>query len=117
MKTLNDYAVESYAANLQWWFDPVTGLRLSRNKGEQLMLIVSEVSECMEGVRKDLMDDKLPHRTMEEVELADAMIRIFGYACGHGIDLEGAYREKMAYNRTRADHKPENRMKAGGKKF
>lgn len=117
IKTLNTYAEESYEANRQWWLDPETGVRKSRNKGEQLMLIVSEVSEAMEGVRKDLMDDKLPHRKMEEVELADALIRIFDYACGHGLDLEGAYQEKMAYNRTRADHKPENRMKPGGKKF
>jgi hypothetical protein len=27
----------------------------------------------MEGERKDLMDDKLPHRNMLEVELADAV--------------------------------------------
>ena len=37
------------------------------------MLIVSEIAEAMEGERKDLMDDKLPHRKMAEVELADAL--------------------------------------------
>ncbi len=40
----------------------------------------------MEGERKDLMDDKLPHRKMAEVELADALIRIFDYAGAYGYD-------------------------------
>ena len=43
---------------------------------EKLALIHSEISEAMEGARKNLMDDKLPHRKMIEVELADALIRI-----------------------------------------
>jgi hypothetical protein len=30
----------------------------------KLCLIHSEISETMEGYRKDLMDDKLPHRKM-----------------------------------------------------
>ena len=34
----------------------------------KLMLVVSELAEAMEGHRKSLMDDKLPHRTMLEVE-------------------------------------------------
>lgn len=114
---LNDYAKEVHKLHEKWWLDIHTGERLKRNKGEQLMLIVSEVSEAMEGARKDLMDDHLPHRKMEEVEMADAIIRILDYCAGHGLDLEGAYQEKMAYNAVRADHKPENRAKEGGKKF
>ena len=114
---LNDYAEEVHKANGNWWHDIETGERLDRNKGEMLCLIHSEITECLEGVRKGLMDDHLPHRTMEEVELADAMIRIFDYAAGHGLDLQGAYQDKMAYNAQRADHKAENRVLAGGKKF
>ena len=117
MKSLNDYALESHIANKQWWYCPITGNRIKRNKGEQLMLIVTELAEAMEGIRKGLMDDKLPHRAMEEVEMADAVIRIFDYCEGHGLDLEGAYQEKMAFNAKREDHKPENRVKDGGKKF
>ena len=100
-----------------WWHDIDTGEKLERNKGEQLMLIVSEVSEAMEGERKGLMDDKLPHRQMAEVELADAVVRIFDYAGGHGYDIFNALKEKLAYNAERADHKLENRKLAGGKKF
>ena len=114
---LNDYANEVYEANAQWWHDVHTGERIQRNKGEQLALIHSEISECLEGVRKGLMDDHLPHRTMEEVELADALIRIFDYAGGHGIDLHGSFVEKMAYNAERLDHKREHRAASGGKKF
>lgn len=117
MKTLNDYAAEVHAANAKWWHDLHTGEPIVRNKGELQMLIVSEIAEAMEWCRKGLMDDHLPHRTMEEVEMADAMIRIFDYCGAFGLDIEGAYREKMAYNASRADHKPENRIKDGGKKF
>lgn len=100
-----------------WWHDLDTGALLDRNKGELLMLIVSEVSEAMEAERKGLMDDKLPHRAGAEVELADAIIRILDYAGAHGYDVAGALVEKLKYNAVRADHKPENRVKAGGKAF
>jgi NTP pyrophosphatase (non-canonical NTP hydrolase) len=89
----------------------------TRNKGELLMLVVSEIAEAMEGVRKNLMDDKLPHRQMVEVELADAMIRMFDIAGAYGLDLGGAIAEKRAFNASRADHKVENRLKDDGKKF
>ena len=77
----------------------------------------SEISECLEGVRKGLMDDHLPHRRMEEVEMADALIRILDYCGGFGLDLQGAYEEKMAYNASRADHQLDFRRTEGGKKF
>lgn len=114
---LNGYAAEAHAANEKWWIDINTGERLSRNKGELLCLIHSEISEAMEGERKNLMDDKLPHRRMAEVELVDAMIRIFDYAGAFGYDLEGAYQEKMAFNSDRADHKHEARSASNGKKW
>ena len=114
---LNWLAEAVHRNNTTWWHDPATGERLNRNKGEMLMLIVSEISEAMEGERKDLMDDHLPHRKMAEVELADALIRIFDYAGAHSYDLQGAFEEKMAYNATRKDHSPEERLKTGGKKW
>lgn len=118
MKNLNDYAFICHKANEKWWISVEDGVtRLNRNKGELLMLIVSEIAEAMEGERKDLMDDKLPHRKMAEVELADALIRIFDYSAAFGYDLEGAFQEKMEYNRTRSDHTHEARKIAGGKQF
>ena len=84
---------------------------------QKLCLIHSEVSEAMEGHRKGLMDDKLPHRPMIEVELADALIRICDLAGALGLDLGGAVAEKMAFNAQRADHKPEARAAAGGKAY
>jgi len=114
---LNSLARNCHAANQHWWHHPVTGERLDRNKGELLMLIVSEVSECMEGERKGLMDDHLPHRKMAEVELADVLIRVFDYAGAYGYDLDGAVAEKRAYNANRADHKADARLKDGGKKW
>lgn len=84
---------------------------------QKLCLTHSEVSEGMEGHRKGLMDDKLPHRRMLEVELADAVIRIFDLAGALRMDLGGAIAEKMAFNAQRPDHKPEARAAAGGKSY
>lgn len=108
----------SYAAG--WWTDLTTGEPTTTNPlcfSNKLALIHSEVSEAMEGDRKNLMDDKLPHRKMAEVELADAAIRIFDLAGAYEFNLGAAIAEKLAYNRERADHKPENRILATGKSY
>ena len=89
--------------------DVLLGRKPARNIGELLCLVHSEISEAMEGARKGLMDDKLPHRPMLEVELADAVIRCFDMAGGLQLDLAGAIAEKLAFNAQRADHKIENR--------
>lgn len=100
-----------------WWYNINNGEPLHRNVGELLMLCVSELSEAMEGDRKNLMDDKLPTRKMFEVELADTLIRIFDLAGAAGCDLAGALVEKMAYNSTRLDHTFKHRAAEGGKKY
>ena len=107
----------SAAKNGGWWNDVKTGEPLERNKGELIALMHSELSEALEGFRKDKMDDHLPHRKSGEVELADTLIRIFDFAGGFNLDLGGAFFEKIIYNSTRQDHKPENRAKEDGKKF
>jgi NTP pyrophosphatase (non-canonical NTP hydrolase) len=114
---LNGLAAAVHAANIKWWQDVETGLPIERNKGELLALIHSEISEALEGERKNLMDDHLPARRMAEVELADAIIRILDYAGGFNYDIQGAFEEKMEYNRNRKDHKHEARKADGGKKF
>jgi hypothetical protein len=82
-----------------------------------LCLIHSEISEALEGYRKDLLDTHLPHRTNFEVELADALIRITALGGQRGLDVGGAAIEKDAYNRTRYDHTPEGRAAKNGKRF
>jgi NTP pyrophosphatase (non-canonical NTP hydrolase) len=114
---INMLASDVHAANKKWWHDPVTGERLHRNVGEMLMLVTSELAEALEGHRKGLRDSHLPTRSALEVELADALIRLFDVAVGLDLDLGGAYVEKMAYNAVRADHKLEARLAAGGKKY
>lgn len=84
---------------------------------EKLVLIHSEISEAMEAARKNLKDDKLPHRSGVEVELADAVIRILDLAGALQLDLAGAIQEKLAYNAVRLDHKVENRKAEGGKSY
>lgn len=102
-----------------WWSDLHTGEPIDPHAKvpEKLMLIVSEIAEAMEGHRKGLADDKLPHRPMIEVELADAAIRIFDLAGALGFDLGDAIAEKMAFNADRPDHKLANRRAAGGKAY
>jgi NTP pyrophosphatase (non-canonical NTP hydrolase) len=114
---LNELAEQCHRANINWWKDIETGEPKKRNVGELLMLCVSELAEAMEGNRKNLPDDKLPHRSMFEVELADCLIRIFDLAAGMKLDIGGAFVEKMAYNAVRADHKIESRKAEGGKKY
>ena len=121
------------SAKSGWWYDVGTGLNLidvivnPKDAYEQLlgkalvaqklMLAVSELAEAMEGHRKGLMDDKLPHRKMLEVECADLMIRVGDLAGALRLDLGGAIEEKLEFNRTRPDHQMENRLAAGGKSY
>jgi NTP pyrophosphatase (non-canonical NTP hydrolase) len=89
----------------------------NRNVAEALCLIHSEVSEALEGVRKNKLDEHLPHHFSITVELADAIIRICDLAGGLGLPLGQAVAEKLCYNQVRLDHKLEERAKEGGKKF
>lgn len=108
-------ACHKAAKDAGWWPEGATENPLVFSN--KLCLIHSEVSEAMEGDRKGLMDDKLPHRQMREVELADAAIRIFDLAGAYGMDLGGAIAEKMAFNAVRPDHKKEAREAEGGKTY
>ena len=190
IKFVNTLAKQIYQINkdVGWWDD------IDRCIFETIQLASSEVGEGTNGDRKNLMDDKLPHRKMLEVELADTLIRIldiggrykFNYIDGlkyyydddllikikstagkllminkklielanviilnsetfyplvledneHinfnytetincilkvgdilGLDVVGAMYEKIEFNKTREDHKRENRQKENGKKY
>lgn len=185
-----------HEANRRWWLDPETSEPIVLKMGSRCMLVISELSECMEAERKNLKDDKLPHRQGAEVEMADYIIRLLDmmgaptdqldrppkktahcnmliqqiqegkhgqvndfindilsseekaeilmsmvkqvaafcehpflndipflikiaekYCEKYGYDLWGAFEEKMEYNATRLDHKIENRLMDGGKKW
>lgn len=114
---INTLAQVVHEANAKWWTDISTGQPIKRNVGEMLMLVTSELAEALEGDRKNLMDDKLPHRKMFEVEMADALIRILDIAGGMNLDLGRAFTEKMAYNAQRHDHTVEGRAAEGGKRY
>jgi len=109
-----------------------SSLKNKRNLSELLMLIVTELGEACEALRKDnrqsfgldgdevvtteeLFDvtkninhGKWTKDTFED-ELADAMIRICDLAESEGIDLEWQIQKKLEYNKTRP--------KKHGKKF
>ncbi len=114
---INSLILQCHEANAKWWVDLQSGQPLQRNIGELLMLCVSELAEALEADRKNLMDDKLPNRPGLEVELADCLIRIFDLAGGKGIDLAGAFVEKMVYNAKRVDHTTAHRRSENGKKY
>lgn len=109
--TLFQYSQEVHKANQKWWLDlnkpcqrcdakgsfgsenPCSAcgghkyLYLERNFGEMCMLTISELSDALEGNRKNLWDDKLPQYRMVDVEIVDAFIRMF--------DIAGAYNSLM----------------------
>lgn len=134
-ENFNELVYECHEAsyNAGWWNHPKSGLDLKQVinapqdalqellggaiVAQKLCLTHSEISEAMEGHRKGLMDDKLPHRKMIEVELADAIIRACDLAGALNLDLGGAIEEKMAFNAIRPDHKKEAREAVGGKVY
>lgn len=103
--------------NMGWYTNIETGEPLERNQGEMLLLIISEIVEGFEGIRKNLMDDHLPQYPMICAEMGDSLIRILDFCGYHNLDIGHATVDKIAYNANRADHKVSNRKEANGKKF
>lgn len=120
--TLDEWIQELHVSSSDagWWnaiYNAETDEVRNAVYAQKICLIHSELSEMMEGLRKGLPDDHLPHRSMEEVEAADVFIRLADYCGARGLDLAGAVVEKLKYNQQRADHKPEARAAEGGKTF
>ena len=82
----------------------------SISRPEKLMVIVGCLSNAMEHYRKG--------RKQEYVNAMSIGVQIaFRIAEIEHIDLFDIIAQKRAFNATRADHKVENRLKAGGKQF
>ncbi len=82
----------------------------------------TEVPDIIGNGHKELADaldaaGEMFKELMFEVELADAVIRIFDLAGAYNYDLGGAVVEKMEYNKVRADHSKEARSQANGKRY
>lgn len=117
LSELNEASYFIHLNNQHFYHDINTGQPIVRNKAELLLLMVSELVEANEGIRKNLMDSHIPHRHSEEVELADVVIRLLDYAGWRKLDLAGAVADKLAYNLTRKDHTDEARRGVHGKKY
>lgn len=103
------FAAEGYAiGKASGFYDHA--LATADQHAAKIALMHCELSEAVEGICGDLMDDHLPARKMVEVELADAVIRIMNYASHTGLDVPGAIVEKVAYNAKRP-------YRHGGKKI
>lgn len=80
----------------------------NQSAGEDIALMHSELSEALEEIRAGRALNEMyfnPERPTKPegvpAELADVVIRIFGFCSRHQIDLGKAVLEKMAYNESR----------------
>lgn len=87
MWDLNAEAARVHAANEKWWRDLATGEPIERDEGELYALMASELSEALEGERKNLDDTHLPQFKMAGVEMVDFSIRVLDYTGRRGITL------------------------------
>ena len=85
--------LDQLASGINRWMNH-QGFWQSDNPGEKIALMHSELSECLEAIRKG-------DRENEAEELADTVIRILDYCGNFGIDLGAAIERKMLANYAR----------------
>lgn len=83
--------LDLHAPHLSRWF-------LDCEIQAELARIMSEGGEAVEAVRKNKMDDHLPHQLGLTTELADILIRCGDSSKRHDLPLATAIVEKMLYN-------------------
>jgi NTP pyrophosphatase (non-canonical NTP hydrolase) len=117
---IKEIATEIHSVNVEKGFWPED--KKSRNVGELLMLVTSELGEALEAHRKSAFADVEKYKAALEAvdgsimpaahfkthmkdtfedEIADAVIRLLDLAEGLEIDLEFHIRHKVDFNKTR----------------
>jgi hypothetical protein len=100
MNEINLKALYVHDMNVKagWWPN-------DRNRPETLMLVISEVSEAVQGEDNGLHDDKLPDEYMFDVELADTAIRLLDLCGidGQIVDDDWPYRMYNIESEIRGD--------------
>jgi hypothetical protein len=86
-ENLNVLAKGVYELNSDWWHDLYKWKPIERSLPDLLMLVITDLADACEGVCKGIMDDILPHRSAEEVAMADAYIRL--------LDLAGCFKLEL----------------------
>lgn len=87
--------IHCLAVSKEWWQE-------TRNDGEQMALMHSEISECLEALRKGNPESiKIPEFSMAEEELADAVIRILDHCESKGWNIAKAILAKHKFNHGR----------------
>jgi NTP pyrophosphatase (non-canonical NTP hydrolase) len=97
-KSLNELRDEALRIAVEHGFKNATVL-------EDIALIHSELSEALEDYRAGHPLHKTRYQGSKPVgipiEMADVIIRVLHFCGKHGIDIEKAVEEKMAYNEGR----------------
>lgn len=99
-------------------FKPLFSLFRNAYAGLKLALVHGEISEALEAVRRNTgSDEHCPEFSAEEIEWADAVLRLMNYATDRKLRGAEAIIAKCEFNKNRADHTKEARAGIHGKKF